>query len=57
MNETALTSTSAGSETVKPARPRRPGVELEPLEPGLASRYYTDPRVADLEQRRIFDRT
>ena len=40
MNETALTSTSAGTETVQPARPRRPRVELEPLEPGLASRYY-----------------
>ena len=38
-----------------PAPVRR--VELEPLEPGLDSRYYTDPRVADLEQRRIFDRT
>ena len=45
------------NETSIQARPRRPRVELEPLEPGLESRYYTDPRVADLEQRRIFDRT
>ena len=55
MNQTALTSTSAGPQTQ--ARPRRPRVELEQLEPGLPSSYYTDPRVADLEQRRIFDRT
>jgi Rieske 2Fe-2S family protein len=32
-------------------------VELEPLSPGLPSRYYTDPRVAELEQERIFSRT
>jgi len=55
MNQTALTSTSAGPQTQ--ARPRRPRVELEQLEPGLPSSYYTDRRVADLEQRRIFDRT
>jgi Rieske 2Fe-2S family protein len=34
-----------------------PGVEREPLSPGLPSRYYTDPRVAELEQERIFNRT
>jgi choline monooxygenase len=45
------------NETSVKTRPRRPRVELEPLEPGLDSRYYTDPRVADLEQQRIFDRT
>ena len=45
------------NETSVKARPRRPRVELEPLEPGLDSRYYTDPRVTDLEQQRIFDRT
>src|SRR5262245_45551459 len=53
MNQTALTSTSAGTQ----ARPRRQTVDLPPLEPGLPSSYYTDPRVADREQRRIFDRT
>src|SRR6201991_2185470 len=53
MNQTALTSTSAGPQ----ARRGRPRVELQPLEPGLPSGYYTDPRVADVEQRRIFDRT
>ena len=45
------------NETSVKTRPRRPRVELEPLEPGLDSRYYTDPRVSDLEQQRIFDRT
>jgi len=34
-----------------------PKVDLEPLLPGLPSRYYTDARVADLEQERIFNRT
>jgi choline monooxygenase len=36
---------------------RRPRVELEPLTPGLHSRYYTDPDVLALEQERIFART
>jgi choline monooxygenase len=45
------------SEAPVRPRPRRPRIELEPLPPGLDSRYYTDPRIGDLEQRRIFDRT
>src|ERR1700754_5264633 len=45
------------NETSVQTRTRRQRVELAPLEPGLPSRYYTDPRVADLEQRHIFDRT
>ena len=49
MNQTALTEESVA--------PRSPRVQLEPLEPGLPSRYYTDPDVMDLEQERIFDRT
>ncbi|HEX7428814.1 MAG TPA: aromatic ring-hydroxylating dioxygenase subunit alpha [Mycobacterium sp.] len=50
MNETSVKAAAT-------TRPRRPRVELEPLEPGLDSRYYTDPRVTDFEQQRIFDRT
>ena len=50
MNETSV-------KAAVTTRPRRPRVELEPLEPGLDSRYYTDPRVTDLEPPRIFDRT
>jgi choline monooxygenase len=45
------------NETSVKTRPRPINGEVKPLEPGLDSRYYTDPRVADLEQRRIFDRT
>src|ERR1700754_4491240 len=44
-------------KTHEKTRPRRPRVELEPLEPGRAPLHYTDPQVADLEQTRIFDRT
>ncbi len=52
MNETARTQTA-----VRDGQPRRPRVELEPLEPGLASRYYTDPRWPISNRQRIFDRT
>jgi choline monooxygenase len=45
------------NETSVKARPRPVKGDVKPLEPGLDSRYYTDPRVADLEQTRIFDRT
>lgn len=48
------TTTAAGTRTAE--RPRRPRPDLPPLEPGLASRYYTDPTVAEREQRLIFDR-
>ncbi len=61
MNETTIAPESvtadAPQETVSERPARRPRVALEPLESGLASRYYTDPAVADLEQQRIFDRT
>lgn len=50
MNETAV-------KTAERAGRRKPRTELKPLEPGLDSRYYTDPEVADREQRRIFDRS
>ena len=57
MNQMTVTAEPAkvGPAPVQPARPPRP--ELAPLEPGLASRYYTDPAVAELEQQRIFNRT
>jgi Rieske 2Fe-2S family protein len=52
------TTPTPGTSVATPvARARRPKVELEPLEPGLESRYYTDARVAEREQERIFDRT
>ncbi len=50
-------STNTGTQTAERPTSRRPRRELAPLEPGLSSRYYTDPRVAELEQRLIFDRT
>jgi Rieske 2Fe-2S family protein len=46
------------TETITERPPaRRPRVELEPLTPGLHSRYYTDPGVLALEQERIFSKT
>src|SRR6476659_2292653 len=50
-------STNTGTQTAERPTSRRLRRELAPLEPGLSSRYYTDPRVAELEQRLIFDRT
>jgi phenylpropionate dioxygenase-like ring-hydroxylating dioxygenase large terminal subunit len=47
-------TTLTGESTRVEAR-QRP--EPEPLSPGLTSRYYTDPRVEDLEQKRIWNRT
>ncbi|MCV7225330.1 aromatic ring-hydroxylating oxygenase subunit alpha [Mycolicibacterium komossense] len=60
MNETTLAPEGSNAETSPdaPETPRRRSrPALESLEPGLASHYYTDPAVAQLEQQHIFDRT
>ena len=51
------TTPTPGTSVATPvARARRPKVELEPLEPGLAARYYTDERVAVIEKEHVFER-
>jgi Rieske 2Fe-2S family protein len=52
---TDIRTAPAPADAPRAARGPRTGVE--PLSPGLHSRYYTDPDVLALEQERIFART